>query len=159
MNKPKYIYIFGNSNAGFVGYVSSKEMAKKIKKYRTDLECHKIKYDSRCEDILSINDRIFELSENCFMSSNEEEYYCNSLAQFKIDTSCYINNLNRYYKYFRWSKDEKIIINNLIAFINDYVDYLRMAESDDELDEDTLFDNDKSIRYFIKYVIMGDVKK
>lgn len=158
MKEPKWIYIFGNYYSGFVGYTANKEMAKRIKKYRYDLDCHKIKYNKDLVDHLSVNDKMFEICENSFMSAIEEEYYGNSFAQLKIDVSCYINHISEWYKYIKWSDEEKEIIDVFITFLNDYVDYLRLAESDDDLSEDDIFDNEKAIKYFIKHVLIGDNK-
>lgn len=158
MKTPKKIYIFGNRISGFVGYTASKETAKAIKKYRPDLEYHKIKYTEQCANILSVNDKFFEICKNGFMSANEEEFFSNSLAQLKIDVSCYINNITKWYKYFNWTDEEKELITTFISFLNDYVDYLRLAEYDDDLNEDDIFDNEKAAQYFIKHVLIGTKK-
>jgi len=147
--KNKKVYIFGNEKIGYQGYTYDKGIAEGVCKNRKHLNCVKIKND---EDLnFEYGENYITLGDDLFMTESEEIYYCEAFSQYQLDAAFYSNSLLKSIKYFNFTDDEKSIIKYLISFL---LYYNNLIETGEYLAED-VFDNNKTIKYFINEVLDG----
>ena len=154
-NNFKHIYIFGNKHIGFMGHTYNKTDAEEIMKNRKHLKMFKIKNDDYCKQNISMNTEFVKMFDKVFMTADEEEYFIESFVQYQMDVIYFIDILVNNIKYFKLNDKEKPIIDYLLAFLEDYKEYIEKGQYLDETCEryDEMFDTESAQKWFIENVL------